>query len=147
MPAGNDPSSASKSGRFPLRRLVPLIVIVAASVAVFAMGWHRQLSFETLARHHDALRDFITTHELSALAAYVALYIAAVALSIPVGAFLTRTGGILFLVVLGGAAAAASAAIGAIFIFLIAHSSAGQYPPPARSLAQALGESVPPHPV
>ncbi len=127
MTAGNDPSSASKSGRFPLRRLVPLIVIVAASVAVFAMGWHRQLSFETLARHHDALRDFITTHELSALAAYVALYIAAVALSIPVGAFLTVTGGILFGVVLGGAAAAVSATIGAICIFLIAKSAVGEY--------------------
>ncbi len=127
MTAGNDPSSASKSGRFPLRRLVPLIVIVAASVAVFAMGWHRQLSFETLARHHDALRDFITTHELSALAAYVALYIAAVALSIPVGAFLTVTGGILFGVVLGGAAAAVSATIGAICIFLIAKSAIGEY--------------------
>ncbi len=120
MTAGNDPSSASKSGRFPLRRLVPLIVIVAASVAVFAMGWHRQLSFETLARHHDALRDFITTHELSALAAYVAL-------SIPVGAFLTVTGGILFGVVLGGAAAAVSATIGAICIFLIAKSAVGEY--------------------
>src|SRR5260221_4521541 len=123
MTAGNDPSSASKSGRFPLRRLVPLIVIVAASVAVFAMGWHRQLSFETLARHHDALRDFITTHELSALAAYVALYIAADALSNPVGAFLTVTGGILFGVVLGGAAAVAGRIVGALLRFLDSHSA------------------------
>src|SRR5260370_26196373 len=95
MTAGNDPSSASKSGRFPLRRLVPLIVIVAASVAVFAMGWHRQLSFEPLARHHDALRHFITTHELSALAAYVALYIAAAAPPLPGGALLSVTRAIL----------------------------------------------------
>src|SRR5260370_31002407 len=106
MTAGNDPSSASKSGRFPLRRLVPLIVIVAASVAVFAMGWHRQLSFETLARHHDALRDFITTHELSALAAYLGLYIAAVAPSVPVWAVFRAPRRSLFVVVFGGAAGA-----------------------------------------
>src|SRR5260221_1968645 len=127
MTAGNDPSSASKSGRFPLRRLVPLIVIVAASVAVFAMGWHRQLSFETLARHHDALRDFITTHELSALAAYVALYIAAVPVSLPVGAFLTVTGGILFGVVLGGVGAAAWATIRARCFFLFAQKALRRY--------------------
>src|SRR5262245_17986306 len=105
MIAGNDPPSASKSGRFPLRRLVPLVVIVAASVAVLAMGWQRQLSFETLARHHDALRGFITTHEVSALAAYMALYVAAVALSIPVDSFLTVTGGVLLRVLPGGPAA------------------------------------------
>src|SRR2546429_6331731 len=112
MSAGNDPSPTSAragSSKFPLCRLVPLIVIAVASAVVFAMGWHRQLSFETLARHHDALRDFITTHELSALAAYVALYIAAVAPSIPVRAFLTVTGGIPFGGVLGWAAAAVSA--------------------------------------
>ena len=61
--------------KFSLRRLVPLVVIVVISVGVVAMGWHRQLSFETLARHHEALRDFIATHEASAVAAYVvALY-------------------------------------------------------------------------
>src|SRR5262249_56325729 len=93
MTADNEPPSVSKSGRFPLRRLVPLIVIVAASVAVFAMGWQRQLSFETLARHHDALRGFITTHEVAAVAAYMALYIAAVALSVPGARFLPVTPG------------------------------------------------------
>jgi uncharacterized membrane protein YdjX (TVP38/TMEM64 family) len=127
MTAGNDPPSASKSGRFPLRRLVPLVVIVAASVAVLAMGWQRQLSFQTLARHHDALRDFITTHEVSALAAYMVLYIAAVALSIPVATFLTLTGGVLFGALLGGIASVVGATIGAICIFLIARSAIGEY--------------------
>src|SRR5262249_8837557 len=119
MIAGNDPPSASKSGRFPLRRLVPLVVIVAASVAVLAMGWQRQLSFETLARHHDALRGFITTHEVSALAAYMALYIAAVALSIPVATFLTLTRGVLFGALLRGGASGGGAALCARFLFLL----------------------------
>jgi len=124
----NDPSCvAAAGGKFPLRRLVPLIVVLAASAMVFAMGWHRQLSFETLVRHHEALRTFIAAHEAAAVAAYVALYIAAVALSIPVGFYLTVTGGILFGAVLGGAAAVVSATIGAICIFLIAKSAVGDY--------------------
>jgi len=130
MSAGNDPSPTSAragSSKFPLCRLVPLIVIAVASAVVIAMGWHRQLSFETLARHDDALRDFIATHEMPALAAYMALYIAAVALSIPVGVFLTVTGGVLFGALLGGVAAVVSATIGAICIFLIARSAIGEY--------------------
>ncbi len=130
MSAGNDPSptrARAGSSKFPLRRLVPLIVIAVASAVVIAMGWHRQLSFETLARHDDALRDFIATHEMSAVAAYMVLYIAAVALSIPVGVFLTVTGGVLFGALLGGVAAVVSATIGAICIFLIARSAIGEY--------------------
>src|SRR5262245_22249489 len=124
------PSSAAASAghsKFPLRRLVPLIIVVAASAVVFAMGWQRQLSFESLVRHHEALRAFITAHEVSALVAYVALYIAAVALSIPVGVFLTMTAGIFFGAVLGGAASVVGATIGAICIFLIAKSAVGDY--------------------
>jgi uncharacterized membrane protein YdjX (TVP38/TMEM64 family) len=140
------PSSAAASAghsKFPLRRLVPLIIVIAASAAVFAMGWQRQLSFEWLVRHHEALRAFIAAHEVSALVAYVALYIAAAALSIPVGVFLTMTAGILFGAVLGGAASVVGATIGAICIFLIAKSAVGDYlvrraGPLAQKLAQGF---------
>jgi uncharacterized membrane protein YdjX (TVP38/TMEM64 family) len=124
------PSTAAASAgpsKFPLRRLVPLIIVLAASAVVLAMGWQRQLSLESLVRHHQALREFIAAHEVSALAAYVALYIAAAALSIPVGVYLTMAGGILFGAVLGGAAAVVGATIGAICIFLIAKSAVGDY--------------------
>lgn len=128
MTANNDPSSAGAGrAKFSRRRLVPLIVIVVASGVVIAMGWQRQLSFETLARHYEVLREFIAAHEVSAVAAYIALYIVAVALSVPVGAYLTVTGGILFGAVLGGAAAVVGATIGAICIFLIAKSAIGEY--------------------
>src|SRR5215831_8567768 len=146
----NDRSCVAAGGgssKFPLRRLVPLIVVIVASAIVFAMGWHRQLSFETLVRHHETLRTFIAAHEAAAVAAYVALYIAAVALSIPVGFYLTVTGGILFGAVLGGAAAVVSATIGAICIFLIAKSAVGDYlvrraGPLAQRLAQGFRDDA-----
>jgi uncharacterized membrane protein YdjX (TVP38/TMEM64 family) len=108
-------------------RLAPLVAIGVASGVIIAMGWHRQLSFATLVRHHDTLRGFIAAHEVGAIASYVALYIAVVALSLPVGAYLTVIGGILFGAVLGGMAAVVGASIGAILIFSIARSAFGEH--------------------
>jgi uncharacterized membrane protein YdjX (TVP38/TMEM64 family) len=124
------PSPAAASAgqsKFPLRRIVPLVIVVAASALVLAMGWQRQLSFGAFVRHYEALRAFVGAHEVSALAAYVALYIAAAALSIPVGVYLTLAGGILFGAILGGTASVVGATIGAICIFLIAKSAIGDY--------------------
>src|ERR1700682_4677233 len=88
MTVKNDPSSTIGSGgwKSSLRRLAPLLAIGCLSIVVIAMGWEREISFESLARHHDVLRKFIAAHEASALAAYIALYIAVVGLSLPVGA-------------------------------------------------------------
>jgi uncharacterized membrane protein YdjX (TVP38/TMEM64 family) len=146
MTADDDPSSATAAAATPIfqrRRLVPLAVIVVASGGVIALGWHRQLSFEMVAHHHDALRDFIAMHRVSAVAAYVALYVTAVALSLPVGLYLTVSGGILFGVVVGGAAATVGATVGAIAIFLIAKSAVGEHlarraGPLAEKLAQGF---------
>jgi uncharacterized membrane protein YdjX (TVP38/TMEM64 family) len=121
--------AAASAGRSKslLRRFVPLVIVVAASALVLAMGWQRQLSFGALVRHYEALRAFVGAHEVSAVAVYVALYIAAAALSIPVGVYLTLAGGILFGAVLGGTASVVGATIGAICIFLIAKSAIGDY--------------------
>jgi uncharacterized membrane protein YdjX (TVP38/TMEM64 family) len=128
MTADNDPPTVgSGCPAFSARRLIPLVVVVVVSGAVVAMGWHRQLSFETLVRHHDALREFIAMHEVAAIGAYVALYVVVIALSVPVGFFFTLAGGVLFGAVLGGAAAMVGATIGAIFIFLIAKSAVGEH--------------------
>jgi uncharacterized membrane protein YdjX (TVP38/TMEM64 family) len=112
---------------FSLRRLAPLIAISVVSIVLIAAGWHRELSLEMLARHHYALREFIAAHRALAVATYVALYIAVVTLSLPVGAYLTVIGGILFGALLGGAAAVVGASVGAILIFLIARSAFGEH--------------------
>jgi uncharacterized membrane protein YdjX (TVP38/TMEM64 family) len=121
------PSASAASCQFSPRRLVPLLVIAVVSIAAVTLGWHRQVSFEVLVRHYDALREFIAAHEVSAVAAYIALYIAAAALSVPVGFYFTVIGGILFGAVIGGAAALVGATIGAICIFLIAKSALGEH--------------------
>src|SRR4029078_7422923 len=69
MTAPNGPPSPAAGAAYPrlsLRRLAPLVVVVVGRVRGVAFGWHRQLSFEQVARHHEALGAFIAMHELQA---------------------------------------------------------------------------------
>jgi uncharacterized membrane protein YdjX (TVP38/TMEM64 family) len=111
---------------YGLRRLVPLAVVILLGIAVYATGWHRTVSLENLVRHHAALAELVDRHLFLALAAYVGLYVAGVALSLPCGTILTVTGGVLFGGLVGGVAAIGSATLGATCLFLIARSAFGQ---------------------
>src|SRR5215212_1617116 len=106
--------------RARLRRFAPIVLIVLAMVAVFATGAHRHVSLETLVQHRMTIDAFIRAHSITAVAVYMAIYIVAVALSIPGALILTISGGILFGVVVGGTAAAIGATIGATIIFTVA---------------------------
>jgi uncharacterized membrane protein YdjX (TVP38/TMEM64 family) len=109
-----------------LRRLVPLAVVILLGAAVYALGWHKAVSLESLVRHHAALVQLVDRHLFLALGAYVALYIVGVTLSLPCGTILTIAGGVLFGGLLGGLAAMTGATFGATFLFLIARSAFGQ---------------------
>lgn len=109
-----------------LRRFAPIILIVLAMAAVFATGAHRHVSLETLVRHRMAIDAFITAHAVTAVAAFMAVYVIAVALSIPGAVFLTISGGVLFGTLIGGLATVVSATIGATIIFLVAKSACGE---------------------
>jgi uncharacterized membrane protein YdjX (TVP38/TMEM64 family) len=121
------PAPAAARGRPALGRLAPVAAIVIVAIVVIAMGWHRQLSLETLVRHRTALMVLVEAHYVAALAAFMAIYITAVSLSIPGAVFLTITGGLLFGVIVGGAAVVVAATIGAAVIFLIARSAFSEY--------------------
>jgi uncharacterized membrane protein YdjX (TVP38/TMEM64 family) len=121
------PSAEEPSGRPTLRRWLPLLIIVALSVAAIAIGWNRKLSFETLVRHNEAIHAFILGHRLAAVAIYVAIYVVAIALSLPGALALTLSGGFLFGGLVGGAAAVVGATIGATIIFAIARSAFGEH--------------------
>ena len=113
--------------RFRLRRLIPLAAIAMVAILVVAMGWHRELSLENLVRYRTALDAFVNAHGPGAIAAFVAVYIAVVALSIPGGLFLTVSGGILFGTIAGAIASVTGATIGAVIIFLIAKTAFGEH--------------------
>jgi uncharacterized membrane protein YdjX (TVP38/TMEM64 family) len=96
-------------------------------VIVIATGWQRELSLETLIRHRTAIDAFVAEHRIVALTAFISVYIAAVALSVPGAVILTVSGGIIFGTVVAGLAAIAGATIGATVIFLVARSALGEW--------------------
>jgi uncharacterized membrane protein YdjX (TVP38/TMEM64 family) len=82
-----------------------------------------------------------------ALLAFIALYIVAVALSVPGAVFLTVSGGFLFGVVAGASAAVIGATIGATLIFLVARTALGEpllrrAGPRAQQLAQGFRDDA-----
>lgn len=106
-----------------LKRLWPLLLLIAAGALVLAMGWQRYLTLEVLAENRGTLRAFIAANMALSLVAFIALYAATVALSLPGGAVLTIAGGLLFGWLLGGVASLIGATIGAVIVFLIARSA------------------------
>jgi uncharacterized membrane protein YdjX (TVP38/TMEM64 family) len=108
-----------------LKRLWPLIALLAAMAFAFAMGWHRYLNIETFAENRETLRAYIAGNMLLSLSIFVAIYAAAIALSLPGGAVLTISGGFLFGWLIGGVASVFAATVGASIIFLIARSALG----------------------
>jgi len=106
-------------------RYLPLGILLAGTVAVFATGSHRLLSLASIVAYRDWLQDFVETKGLLAVLVYAGVYVTAVALSVPGSVFLTILAGFLFGWLLGGAVAAACATVGAILVFLIARTSFG----------------------
>ena len=109
-----------------IRRWLPLIVLAGLMGLVFATGLHKQLTLENIAANRDSLQATISQHKVLSLLAYVAIYAAAVAMSLPGALFLTLTGGLLFGWLTGGLAAVTGATIGATIIFLIARTAFGE---------------------
>lgn len=119
------PGTATPSASSAIKRWLPLGVMLGVMALVFAMGWHKQLTFENLALKRDALHAYVAANTLLALAMFMAAYIAVVALSLPGAGVVTITGGLLFGVWLGAPAVVIAATIGATIIFLIARTSLG----------------------
>jgi uncharacterized membrane protein YdjX (TVP38/TMEM64 family) len=115
-----NPAQRSSDRRPALARLIPLGAILALMVFAVAMGWHRQLAFETLVRHRSAVEELVAAHRVMAILTFIAVYATAVALSFPGAALLTITGGAIFGTLVGGLAAATAATLGATIIFLVA---------------------------
>src|ERR671918_1487301 len=112
--------------RSALKRLLPLVVLLVATVGAFAFGLHDYISFEALRENRQRLLDFVDAYPLLAPLAFTLVYAGVIALSVPGGAVLTMTGGFLFGVVLGVICVLIGATLGATAVFLIAKTALGE---------------------
>jgi len=117
---------ATDPPRALIRGLAPLIgLILLGGLVYYAIG-RQELTLEALVRQRTAIDGFVTAHRILAVLAFIGVYIAAVALSVPGALLLTVAGGFLFELVTGAAAAVVGATAGATFIFLVARSALGE---------------------
>lgn len=111
--------------RRALLRLLPVAVVLLALVLVFATGLQRYLSLDELQRRRDDLLGLVQAHPVQSALAYMGLYLAVVALSLPGALIMTLSGGFLFGQVWGAAAAVVGASAGAVVMFLVARTALG----------------------
>ncbi|ATX81590.1 putative membrane protein YdjX, TVP38/TMEM64 family, SNARE-associated domain [Mariprofundus ferrinatatus] len=110
-----------------VKRLLPLGLIAAVAVLFMFFDMDRFISIEALREHRSQLLDWVAEHDLAAPIAYMAVYVAIVAFSLPAGTAMTVAGGFLFGAFAGGVYTVVGATIGAVALFLIAKTSLGDY--------------------
>lgn len=125
------------------RRVLAALGLAGLLAALRLSPLGELLSLETLARHRAALDALVARHLLLAAGAYVGLYVAVVALSLPGATAMTLAGGLLFGAALGTALTVAAATLGATLVFLLARRLFGadaleRLGPRAQRLAAAL---------
>ncbi|MFT7508348.1 MAG: putative membrane protein YdjX (TVP38/TMEM64 family), partial [Sulfitobacter sp.] len=108
----------------PLRWL-PIAAIAAGAAAAFYY-FGDALSFEALSENREALLAFRDDNYLLTALAYIGIYVAIVAFSIPGATIATLAGGFLFGLVAGTGLTVLAATIGASFIFLAAKWGFGE---------------------
>ena len=106
-----------------LARFIPIAVLALIAGGVFVSGAYRHLSFDALRENHALLETFVENNFLSALALYMAAYIAVAALSLPGATVMSVLGGFLFGLIAGTAAVVVSATIGGTVIFVAARTA------------------------
>ena len=124
---GQDARMGGESGKSMVRRLLPLAVLVLATVLFFAFGLQRYVSLAALKTHRHELLDYYAAHQALTLAAFALAYTVIVALSIPGAIWMTLLAGFLFGTVLGAAVVIAAATLGSLIVFLAARYAFGDY--------------------
>ena len=123
--AASPPPPPRPSRRRTLLALLPLALVLAVSLALYASGVWRHLNLEELRGRREALLGFVRAHPVLALEIYMAAYAVLVAFSIPGALLMSLSGGYLFGVLTGTAAAVTGASAGATAMFLVARTTLG----------------------
>jgi uncharacterized membrane protein YdjX (TVP38/TMEM64 family) len=107
------------------KRFLPLIVLAGVITLIFAMGWNRYLSLDTLRDHGQTFQDFTADNYLISLLILMALFAVLTASVVPGVFFLTITAGFLFGPWVGGISTSIAATGGALVVYAVARSALG----------------------
>ncbi len=108
-----------------LRQWLPAGALAALIATAYAFGLHHHLTLAALAENRDALRSFVGGNLGLAVLAYMGVYVALVALSIPGAAVMSIAGGFLFGWAISLPATVTAATIGSVIVFQVVKTSLG----------------------
>jgi uncharacterized membrane protein YdjX (TVP38/TMEM64 family) len=109
-----------------LKKFIPLALVTILILGIYLSGALDYISLETIKEQRLYLMDLVNQNPVIAGLVFMIIYIATVALSLPIASLMTLLGGFLFGLVAGTLMVVTSAAIGASLIFLVAKSAIGE---------------------
>lgn len=123
----SDDRAPPPRARLSIQRLFPLALLAAGLAATIWFDLHHFLSFDALRENRETILNWRAANEVLAAVAYIAIYCAAIAISLPGAIWLTILGGFLFGSVQGGFLVVIAATSGATIIFLAARYAFADY--------------------
>lgn len=102
-----------------MARLAGLVVIFGLCAVAWKTGAVQELYWPSLVAHRAVWAADVAAHPIGAPFAFLGIYTIAVALSLPVGLWLSLLGGLLFGTLLGSALTVLAASTGAVILFLL----------------------------
>ena len=109
-----------------VKRFLPLIALGCVIILIFAMGWNRYLSLDTLRDHGQTFRAFTADNYVLSLLILMLLFAALTASVVPGVFFVTITAGYLFGPWVGGVATSIAATAGALVVYAVTRSALGE---------------------
>jgi uncharacterized membrane protein YdjX (TVP38/TMEM64 family) len=116
--SGPQPSSPAPGRRLSVGRWVLVAVVLLAVAGFYLLGLHRYLSWDYVRSHLDTLQAQVRQNLPLAVLAFLAVYVAVIALSLPAAAALSLLAGALFGRWLGTGIVAVAATLGMTLAFL-----------------------------
>ena len=136
MPMTPPPSLTPAAKSAPVKRWLPLVVLVGLIALAYGLGLQKYFTLEALAQNRSILENYVREHLVLALLIYCVTYITIVALSLPGAGISSIAGGFIFGWALSGSVTICAATIGAVIVFQIVKTSLGA------SIAERAGPFV-----
>lgn len=108
------------------KRFAPLIVLAGVIALIFAMGWNRYLSLDTIRDHGAGFHAFKDANYILSLLILMAVFAVLTASVVPGVFFVTITAGYLFGPWVGGVSTSIAATVGALIVYAVARSALGE---------------------
>ena len=119
--------SKTPAGGLNVKRLLPVAVLAAGLVAFFAFDLDEFVTLDALKTHRAVLQGWVESQGVVAWLVYAAIYMAAVAFSVPGGAILTIAGGFMFGPYVATGVVVVGATCGATILFFAARYAFADY--------------------